>query len=206
MASLLRTEDEKCADIVSSYLEDVFYSEVDNFKRIDEKMEQFKGIDVLFNKDGISYICDEKAAIRYVNKNLNTFAMELSFIDRGNMLHRGWLLDENKINNSFLFVWVDKARKDILQSKDDIVELEYCLVNKEDILDYLNSLGWSQERLIQKSTLIRENKFENLGDIAKNGCKFSYSPELFEKPVNILIPRSKLREISVLNRRIVNGN
>lgn len=143
---------------------------------------------------------------KYVNKSLNTFAMELSFIDRSNMLHEGWLLDTSKVNNSFLFVWIDRATQNILESKEDIIELEYCLVKKEAILDYLSELGWSQEKLLQKSTFIRENKFENLGNITKNGCKFSYSPKLFEKPVNILISRDKLREISVLNRRIVNGN
>ena len=206
MASLLRKEDEKCADIVSSYLEDTFYSEVEDFKRINEKEMQFKGIDVIFNINNVKYVCDEKAAIRYVNKPLNTFAMELSFIDRSNMLHEGWLLDTSKVNNSFLFVWIDRATKNILESKEDLIELEYCLIKKEAILDYLSELGWSQEKLLQKSTFIRENKFENLGNITKNGCKFSYSPKLFEKPVNILISRDKLREISVLNRRIVNGD
>ena len=153
MASLLRKEDEKCADIVSSYLEDVFYSEVDNFKRINEKEMQFKGIDVIFNINNVKYVCDEKAAIRYVNKSLNTFAMELSFIDRSNMLHEGWLLDTSKVNNSFLFVWIDRATQNILESKEDIIELEYCLVKKEAILDYLSELGWSQEKLLQKKHL-----------------------------------------------------
>ena len=203
MGSLLRKEDEKCADIVSKFLDGHFYNNVDSFKRINTKEEQVKGIDTIFQIDGEEYLCDEKAAIRYVNKNLQTFAMELSFIDRGGNLHEGWLIDDNKVNNSFLFVWIDKAKNDILKSVDDIQELEYMLEKRDKIIEYLNRLGWAKNRLIEKTKLIREDALEYLGRLDKNGCKFVYSGFLYEKPVNVLIARDVLREISLLNKKII---
>ena len=71
----IRKEDEKCADIVSKFLEKHFYNKVENYEKIDDKEQQVKGVDVIFILNGKQYVCDEKAAIRYVNKNLQTFAI-----------------------------------------------------------------------------------------------------------------------------------
>lgn len=203
MGSLLRKEDEKCSDIVSEFLNECFYNKCESFERVNDVGRQIKGIDVIFTLNGEKFICDEKAAIRYVNKNLKTFSMELSFLDRGGNIHDGWLLDEEKINNSFLFVWIDRAKQDILSSKEDIQELEYALVYKEDIVDYLESIGWNESKLIKKADLIREDEHEYCGDLYKDGCKFVCSRFLYEKPVNVLIKREKLKELSVLTKKII---
>ncbi len=207
MGSLLRKEDEKCSDIVSDFLDEHFYSKCETIERVNDKNRQIKGIDVIFTLDGKKFICDEKSAIRYVNKKLKTFSMELSFLDKGGNVHEGWLLDENKINDSFLFIWIDKAKKDILSDKNDIQEIEYSLVYKRDIINYLESIGWDELRLIRKSELIRENENEYCGDLYKDGCRFVCSRFLYEKPVNVLIKREKLKKLSVLTEKIVkNGN
>lgn len=203
MGSLLRKEDEKCSDIVSEFLNECFYNKCESFERVNDVGRQIKGIDVIFTLNGEEFICDEKAAIRYVNKNLKTFSMELSFLDRGGNIHDGWLLDEEKINNSFLFIWIDRAKQDILSSKEDIQELEYALVYKEDIVDYLESIGWNESKLIKKADLIREDEHEYCGDLYKDGCKFVCSRFLYEKPVNVLIKREKLKELSVLTKKII---
>ena len=163
MGSNLRKEDEKCSEIVSEFLDKHFYKEkCVYFERVNDKYQQVKGIDVIFTLNDKIYVCDEKAAIRYVNKNLKTFAMELSIIDRGGNIHEGWLIDENKVNNSFLFIWIDKGKKDILLSIDDIQELEIALVYKKDIINFLEDLGWNEEKLIRKSDLVRIDENENV--------------------------------------------
>ena len=203
MGSSLRKEDEKCSDIVSSFLDEHFYKKCGYFERIVDKNNQIKGIDVIFELNNIKYVCDEKAAIRYVNKKLKTFSMELSFIDKGGNLHDGWLLDEEKVNDSFLFIWIDKAKHDILTSVEDIQELEIALVYKNDIIKYLDKLGWDEEHLIRKSDLVREDENEYCGDLYKNGCKFVCSRFLYEKPVNVLIKREILKKISVFNKKFI---
>jgi hypothetical protein len=204
MGSLLRKGDERCSDIVSDFLNDNFYSKKCKFfERINDKERQIQGIDVIFELNGQKYVCDEKAAIRYVNKNLKTFSLELSFKDRGGNLHDGWLIDESKINDSFLFIWIDKAKHDILMSKDDIKELEIALVNKKSIIEHLDSIGWGISQLIRKSELIRENEHEYCGNLYEDGCKFVCSRFLYEKPVNVLLKRDTLKKISIYNERIV---
>ena len=204
MGSLLRKGDERCSDIVSDFLNDKFYSKKCKFfERINDKERQIQGIDVIFELNGQKYVCDEKAAIRYVNKNLKTFSLELSFINRSGDLHQGWLIDENKINDSFLLVWIDKAKQNIISSQDDIEELEFTLIKKESIIEYLNSIGWDVTKLMKKSELMRNNEMEYGGSLYEDGCKFVCSRFLYEKPVNVLLSRDILKKISVYNEKII---
>lgn len=198
MRSQLRNTDEKCADYVSAFLDKYFYQQkCQSFERITDFKQQIKGVDVKFKFRNKHYICDEKAAIRYVNKNLNTFSFELNFINQKNILQNGWLIDENKINNSFLLIWINKAKYDILTSVDDIMECQIALIKRKSVIQYLLERGWTLEKLMTKSQLIRTNVNENLGNINKYGIKFAWSKQLVEQPINILIPREELIKMSV---------
>lgn len=206
MESKLRKEDEKCSDIVSSALNHMFYNNTKEFERVLDLDRQVKGIDTIFKLKDKTYLCDEKAAIRYVNKKLKTFSLELFFVNRKNQMNVGWLLDDKKVNNSFLFVWIDKADNDILQSENDIKEMEIVLVCKEQIIAFLEKLGWNKETLFKKCQKIINNENEYLGDIFNDKCKFSYSKKLVEKPINILISRDDLKKISDFNIKFVVKN
>ena len=192
----IRREDEKMANVVSLFLEQYFYNTVEGYEKVEDRERQLQGIDVIFFYNGKQYICDEKAAIRYVNKNLQTFAFELSFLGKGNKLIDGWLISETKKNNSFLCVWIDKADNDILELVDDIKELEISLINKQKLIEYLEEIGWTIGRLNKKAEKIRNSEKEYCGDINKHGCKFYCSRYLAEQPVNVIISRSKLKEMS----------
>lgn len=195
--SPLRKQDEEMTDIVNGFLDEMFYArKCENFERVNDRERQVVGIDTIFDFNGNHYACDEKAAIRYINKNLKTFAFELSFLNRSGCLTDGWLLSDKKVNNSFLLVWIDKAKKDIIESSDDIEVAQLCLVRRDAILEHLDSLGWSIENLSRKDMEIRSGEDCCLGDIYKDHVKFSYSRKLFEKPINVLLPREKLVEIS----------
>ena len=203
MHSKLRKTDERCADIVTAFLEKHFYTtKTTDYHHVTNKEEQVKGIDSIFTLNGFNYHCDEKAAIRYVNKHLYTFSLELSFINRANQIQTGWLLDTNKINDSFLFVWIDKAKRDILESVNDIQELEFALVKRTAIVDYLESIGWNIKRLEVKQDYIRNNTDESMGNLYRNKCKFSYSPGLVEKPINILLSRDTYLSIADFHEKI----
>ena len=195
----IRKEDEKCADIVSKFLEKHFYNKVENYERIDDKEQQLKGVDVIFVLNDKQYVCDEKAAIRYVNKNLQTFAFELSFLGKGDKLIDGWLISNTKINNSFLCIWIDKADYDLLEDIDDIKEMEMALVDKNKLMEYLQNLGWTVSKLNIKAERMRKNPKEPQGEIETNGCRFVCSRKLAEKPVNVLVSREKLKEIADYN-------
>lgn len=194
--SKIRREDEKCAEIVSQFLEKHFYNKTENYEKIDDREKQLQGVDVIFFFNNKQYICDEKAAIRYVNKGLQTFAFELSFLGKGDKLIDGWLISNTKINNSFLCIWIDKADYDLLEDVDDIKELEIALIDKQILVNYLQSLGWTVNKLHIKADRMRKNRNEPQGDININGCRFVCSRKLAEKPVNVLVSREKLKELA----------
>ena len=46
--SKIRREDEKCAEIVSQFLEKHFYNKTENYEKIDDREKQLQGVDVIF--------------------------------------------------------------------------------------------------------------------------------------------------------------
>lgn len=199
-----RRKDERVADIVSQFLEKNYYGQFKNYERVNDRPRQVKGIDVIFEYQGHTYLCDEKAAIRYINNPLRTFSLELYTLDRYGKPHIGWLYDDSKVNDSFLFIWVDTADKDYdsLTSPDEIQSVEVALVRKKSILRYLESIGWDEDRTMDKAWMMWDDPDEPQGNIRTDGCKFVCSRQLPEQPVNIILPRRKYIELSDHHRTI----
>lgn len=197
-----RKYDEHCEKIISSILDEHFYTEpgITLFERVTNKQLQINGIDVLFSLNGQNYTVDEKAAVRWVG--LKTFALELSFLGRNDQVRNGWLLDGKKINDYFVFVWINKLNHRIIQDASSINNIDVALVSKDKILNHLLSLGWTIERLHEKDFQIRNDNNVNMGDIEKNGCKFSFSKQLKEQPINILLPKETYIELAEIYKNI----
>ena len=193
----VREYDEHCEKVMAQFLDEHFYKKIGYTwrERVTDRERQVKGLDVILKRDGKVYNIDEKAAIRYTN-GLNTFALELSFLNRKGNRVDGWLIDEKKVNDYFVFVWINKIEGELIENVDSFKEVEVALVSKEKIMIYLESLGWDVDKLLIKDERIRDGIDDNLGDIRKNGCKFSYSERLFEKPINILLPKQAYIKIA----------
>lgn len=193
----VREYDEHCEKVMAQFLDEHFYKNIGYTwrERVTDRGRQVKGLDVILKRDGKVYNIDEKAAIRYTN-GLNTFALELSFLNRKGNRVDGWLIDEKKVNDYFVFVWINKIEGELIENVDSFKEVEVALVSKEKIMIYLESLGWDVDKLLIKDERIRDGIDDNLGDIRKNGCKFSYSERLFEKPINILLPKQAYIKIA----------
>lgn len=194
--------DEHCEKIISNILNEHFYKELNplSIKYIDNKVEQIKGIDVVIETTDKIYIIDEKAATRWVG--LKTFALELSFLGINDQIRTGWLLDEKKKNDYFVFVWINELRHETIQNVSSIKNIDVTLVSKEKILNHLSSLGWTPERLLVKDFQIRNYDNPNMGNIKKNGCKFSFSKHLKEQPINILLPKETYIELADIHKNI----
>lgn len=205
MGSRLRKQDEQAANAVAESLDNNFYIYTENFNRVYDKNRQVVGVDTEFDYAGYHYVCDEKAAIRYANKQLNTYSLELSTLNKRGVEIPGWFVNSNMINNSYLFVWLNKVDSIIEKcsfTSKDIKEYEVALVTKQNLFDYLDSVGMSKYEMQQVCYEIRNGEDIDMGNIHKNGYKLSYSEQLFEKPINILVPRTVLRDISDVTKRI----
>lgn len=201
----IREYDEHCEQIMSQFLDKYFYTAINptTFERVQDKGRQVKGIDVVMEINEKIYSIDEKAAIRYTN-GLKTFALELSFLNRGGIIQEGWLTDERKINDYFVFVWINKIENTLIKDISSLKDVDVALVSKNKIMEHLESIGWTKEKLKTKDNQIRNENDINFGDINTNGCKFSYSNRLFEKPINILLPKETYLNIADIYKNIKN--
>lgn len=209
---MARNEEKERQDLngekaVHDFLLQHFYDQVSNFCECHDKKTQLKGIDTTFTLNDIDYRCDEKAALDFTNgqkgRKLNTFCLELSFLNRKDELMEGWFLNDKMDNNSYLFVWIDKSDFDIIHDASEIREAEIALVLKSDIYEYLESIGWDKEKLRMKDDKIRNEGDTNFGNVYQNGCKFAYSEYLSEKPINILLTRYTYRHMKhTINKKI----
>ena len=198
----VREYDEYCEKIMSDFLHEYFYKQLNpkTIERIIDKYRQIQGIDVILQIDDKIYTIDEKASIRYIN--LKTFALELSFIGKNGNVNTGWLLDENKINDYYLLVWINELKHDAIYNINSIKNVDVALVEKEKILNYLSTIGWNKEKLKIKNNNIRNNPYEYMVNIKKYNCKFSYSKQLIEKPINILLPKETYIKLSEIYKNI----
>jgi len=181
--SLLREEDIRLSNNVSDILDKELYPVyTTNVERIYDKERQVQGLDIVFDYNDVHYECDEKSAVRY--RNLSTFSLELSFINRKGEEQEGWLTNPKYKNNSFMLIWLD----------NNIIEC--ALVRKQAIYDYLTSVGWTVEKLRKKAEHIRYFDDNNFGGFEENNCKFTFSTHLYEKPINILLKRTTYRKLA----------
>lgn len=197
-----REYDEHCEKVMGEFLDKYFYNEniEGTITRVKDRKLQVKGVDVVIDDGDVKFYIDEKAAIRYVG--LKTFALELSFINRQGDINTGWLLDNKKINDYFLFVWINELNGTEIKDISSIKNVDVALVSKASIFRHLNSLGWSKNNLLEKDHRIRNNDNEYMGNILKDKCKFSFSNHLVEKPINILLPKETYMEIADLSINI----
>lgn len=201
----VREYDEHCEQVMSQFLDKYFYNAINptSFERVQDKERQVKGIDVVMEINDKTYSIDEKAAIRYTN-GLKTFALELSFLNRKGILQEGWLTDERKINDYFVFVWINKIENILIRDISSLKDIDVALVSKNKIMEHLESIGWTKDNLKTKDNKIRNENDTNFGNINTNGCKFSYSDRLFEKPINILLPKETYINIAEIYKNIKN--
>jgi hypothetical protein len=199
---------------IAAFLDESLYSNAElftEFARTDTLDEQISGSDLLLSTTNGKLkrsIVDEKVASRFANKNLETFSLELSFIGKNGKKRCGWLLDETKKTEYYLFGWILKADIPYIKeqkrfdtnkiTKDNIKSLEWALVKRSDIVKFLEKQGWSLEKLSRQDEKIREQ-----GEIKTkefiNEISFRYSDAYIEKPINVLLKKETYIKISTLH-------
>lgn len=200
-----RNFDNRACEIVNDFLDEKFYPYITKaFKRTQKFDKQVKGIDCVFaDRNHNHYICDEKSAVKYSNKTLNTYAFELQFINRAGNLQPGWFLSDNQTNNSYNLIYTDKIYNEEGDfdyhtfTTDQIKVLHAYIVRKETIKNYLHELGLTTETILKKCEEIRKTNGDcYLGDIDKDGYCYRISKQLPEQPINLLINRNMLDVLS----------
>lgn len=205
-----RAKDVNDEKIVGSYLDKYFYPLfcTDFTRNTTDINKQYTGEDIwVTTSTGERLIIDEKAATQYANKNLQTFAIEISNRNRRGDLQEGWYINPRETNNYYLFCWVVDAytTSDNHIKEEGINSLDVALIKKEDLVNYIDGLGWTKNNLWKKQGIIR-NHFEItntlygvcMGDMEKNKCRFHMQTKFFEQSINLLLKKDELINISTL--------
>lgn len=202
---------------IASFLDKNLYSNSDifsSFIRTDGLRDQVEGSDVLlttFDGNLKNVIVDEKVASRFANRNLETFSLELSFLGKNGCRREGWLLDKTKKTQYYLLGWIINADIPDLKNglydcdklnRHNIHELDWALVSKEKIFEFLKKRGWDLEKLYNQEEKIRRNREVKTRDFI-NDVSFRYSKKYIEQPINILLKKDTYFEISDYNGKIL---
>lgn len=191
---------------VAMFLDEHLYSNsiFSKHDRTDDHQSQLSGSDIIISipsKGIYDAIVDEKAMCNYywMPKSLPTFALELSFYRNDEQIVEGWLTDPSKITEYYMCIWLHATTYRF--TKNDITWLEYALVKRSDILQYLETQGYSINELKNKDAQIRATCVKQ-GPIDKSKDKeyyFFFSPQLGERPINIVIRKDVYKRLAVLH-------
>lgn len=195
---------------VAKFLDENLYSKeiFTKHERTDTKDLQLKGSDIIISAPSLGIvdgICDEKAASAYwhMERSIKTFSLEVSSFQHGK-LRDGWIINDSLDTTHYLFCWLSATKRWF--GKDDIKWLEYALVRKADLIEYLESEDLTKEHIIKNRDWILKNVHEK-GAVGKNKHKdfyFYYSPQFVERPVNIIVKKDVYLNLSLIHGEIYN--
>ena len=177
-------------EILSKYLDKIYKEKKIEFERIFDLDLQHQGIDLKIFINSNQYLIDEKAQLHYINSELPTFTFELSYM-KNNILKNGWLFDENKKTEYYFLITgiYLKENKTKLKTSDDIKKLKITSVNRNKMIQHLDSIGLNISTLQKYDNHFRMNNSYGKNEITELD-KYSegliyFSEQLVEKPINI---------------------
>lgn len=195
-----RKRDTDVEQEIARFMDEHFYpNHVTEFTRYTSREEQLKGKDVQFTYQSLkNIIVDEKAMSHYINRDLPTFAFELSFIRGNGEEVQGWFLDKSKETQYYLMMWIfAKQEKPWEVTKDDITRVDGILLDRFKLIEYLNGQGMTEVRMISRAREIRASGIDGATDKRDDTSYYFFNTtRLDEKPINIILKKRKLIELA----------
>lgn len=197
--------------IIGEFLDKYFYPEIEekynnNIKNITRNYDvakQNKGVDVILEcRDGYRINIDEKTATDYLNKNIPTFALEISFL-KDNIKKDGWLFGEKYFDtDTYLFCWGWKVDEHEELTVENIQRIEAYSVRKNELQqlledDYgLNKYNYKEKSKLAVQEIDRSPKSQKVFLNGESGPRWHISYHLNEKPINLVTPKHILKKVT----------
>lgn len=180
---------------INRLLYNIFYSnETLSYKNISKSRKYKDCITTSFTYLDDIYNCEERVYNRPNGvKEVSCFGLELSKINKDTGKREfGWFLSPQYCqNDSYLFIWIDKARTPNFVATSDIYKAEIALVKRIKIAEYILSAGISEHKFFDTiNTLENEDTSKT---ITINGIKFSKTEN---GSIYILLDRKVLKDLS----------
>jgi len=220
-----RIQDHHAEQELSKYLDKYFYPTILKYykkvysdfevigERVTNKDEQLDGIDYRYvindRKKIININIDEKSQLYYMDKNLQTFAFEINSLQRG-FIYPGWLFDYSLKTNTYMIVYPKSSVSISNINYMDFHDVESYLIKRNDLLDYLNQRGFTSSFCENVASDIRNNHInftndngnrykyllEDSNHMTITDIYFTYSYNLLEHPINLVINKQNLINMS----------
>ena len=197
-----RLYDTKASNVVTQFLYENLYSHIfEQCVVVCNKEAQLQGIDIAVYNKGYSFSIDEKAQINYINNVRNTFSFEIMYLSnkrdsKGVREKRvGWLIKNEVTPTYYALIWIHQSNQsDKCKLKvDDLVAVECMFVNNMKLKEYLYNRGLTCDKMFELSDMIYRNSVRYF--YYDNWLKFVYSGRIYEKPINLVIPKNILYDI-----------
>jgi hypothetical protein len=200
-----RRKDETQEQIITDFLLRYYFSKAFlNIKLITDTQTQSTGVDVTCDsKFAKNMRIDVKAqsSAKYINNPRPTFSLEVSTYNRyGTNVFTGWFFNANSITEYYTFVWIHRASVDTkgrVHSAENIERIEVLTVDACKLKDYINNVlcNYGLNNVEQVARDMRNAKKTRI-EIC-NGIHYSHSPNLIEKPVNLVVHKRILKKFTI---------
>jgi hypothetical protein len=197
-------------------------------ERVYDVNRQTRGADVIFKNGDEVMVLDEKVSTSkplYVPNGIDpqelakasrdSYGMELSSLDRKDERKPGWFHPAERdkaLNTGYIIVW-GNADKEMMEGPDEgklrkVSQLEICVVPYDKLLAVVDKALAGQtvdEKVaeicarVERAGAQDEKRIFSDCPLASKGVRFSYSGQLKGKPINCMIPKDMLREMSFIN-------
>ena len=204
--------------MAADFLDKHFYSIFTNkasVTRYSDTYHQFGGIDVSINMTNFDEKCKYAGCL---NQVLEYVGIEVSILNKANTIQDGWFLNDALSTDYYAFIGlsatVDDDRQ--LSSADQISAADVLWVKKQDLLEYVQSFDGHYGRITLQQLKKDINQLRCDGDCNatdifgshtlddKGKARWhyphrkywlTYSTNLDERPINIVIPRKTLESL-----------
>ena len=193
-----RSTDELQEKVIGQYLDKYYYSTfTTSISRNNDRETQIHGLDLTITSTTNNvYTIDEKAAVKWANKNLNTFAFEVDSLNKNGELYDGWFMTNTSeaLNDYWLLVWVDSAKTSNFKTIEEVQQVTVSLLKKQDIYDWMHKNHINGKDLKNTAKNLRQNfNLDNYYTYTTiHGLKVTIQPKVSEHAINILLPRTTL--------------
>ena len=200
---------ERCVIIpfMLKYLFTRLFKQIENVEDVER---QLQGIDIIVRDNG----CDEnhdvkaQASAKYINRPVPTFVQELLFTAKDKKEHLGWFL-QDLATDTYVCAWIHAAKtneRGLPDSPENIIDMEVMFVDKVPLKEYIASKGYTDELLLQRARHLRKIGLYRQDSVipGQNDDEMwlSYSADLAERPVNLVIKKRVLKRFSTRHVRV----
>lgn len=190
--------DLQAEQVLTSWLDEHLYPNIDaTSTRVDDVDLQHAGVDLELERlNGETLLVDEKATLHHLQRPLPTFAFELSYLRNGEP-RIGWLHDSKKVTTAYMLVW-PRAKASKLTAASQLIDAEAMLIRRRTLISALNRESLDETRCAALAEMLRSTEHEGKFDLGNHDIWAYRSPAYDEAPVNLVIRRSWLAKLAIL--------